>query len=652
VLRHPANAKPVPYSQIDMAALQHWSEFCDTKGFIYENVINGQRPLREVLADIAAAGRASIAMPDGKWSVVIDEPKTQIVQHFTPANSWGFKGTRLLPKLPHGLRVNFNNRRKDYQPDEMIVYADGYNASNATLLESIELPGVTDGITDTGGAGPVFKLARHHMEQIILRPEEYELYADIEAVICTRGDRVKVAHDIPMWGLGSGRIKSVIGDVTGVVIDEPMQMEAGKNYTIRWRTAAGASNTATITGATGMFSTLNFTTTISSNKPAAGDTFMFGELNSESVDCLVKAIEPLPGLQARLLLCDYAPAVFDAENKPFGTWSSQITEPPPLLQKAINQKPLISGVVTDEGALIKSGNSYVSNILVKFSTNRATSSLTGSSEAINKYVDTVEAQYRLTGSTRAVWKTVPKVAAKTGRIHIGPMTDKNTYDIRLRFIGIDGRVGPWVTRTSVYVSGKTNPPPDVTSFLINGKTLTWPKSTAIDVIGYKLRFQQGNSREWGSAGKLHEGIVTDSPFTLKTIPVGLTTVMIKAVDAVGRAGDLARRGDALAVHHDRLLGDRDDRGARQVVGVVGLGNLQARARLHLLLRAELGEEEHHRDDEEVDHRGEVEVCGHRLVTTTGDALLDEPQRDVVEEALTWLRDGHDFSPGTFTGSGS
>lgn len=497
LLQHPANAQPVADANIDFFQLGHWYDFCEEKGFLYENILTGQRPIRDVLADIAAAGRASIAMPDGKWSVVIDEPKATIVQHFTPHNSWGFEGTRLLPKLPHGLRVNFLNREKDYQPDEMIVYADGYSAANAALLETIELPGVTSAGT-LAAPGPVYKLARFHMEQLILRPEEYSISTDIENLICTRGDRVKVMHDVPMWGLGSGRVKSVVGDVTGVVLDETVQMTAGKTYTLRWRTSGNVTNTAMITGVTTVTDTLTFTTTISSNKPAQGDLFMFGELNSESVDCLVKSVEPMGGYQAKLTLVDYAPAVFDAEDKPFGTWLSQITEPPLLMRSVIEQRPIIENIATDESALTKSGNAFQSNILIKFSTAQATDS-TGAVVPISGAVDSVEFQYRL-DSTVAV--NVPFIVGPVVKLNAGsvylPVEDSRTYDLRMRFIGNDGRNGQWLYLDDIYVSGKTNPPPYVENFKLieqpgGIKQFFWDvPARPSDLFAFEVRFCLGS----------------------------------------------------------------------------------------------------------------------------------------------------------------
>lgn len=495
-LQHPASARPVPDAEIDFDALGHWFDFCESKGFIYENILTGQRPLPEVLADIAASGRASVSNLDGKWSVVIDEPKTKIAQHFTAHNSWGFEGSRLLPKLPHGLRVNFLNREKDYQPDELIVYNDGYDADNATLLESIDLPGVTSA-GSLANPGPVFKLARFHLEQLILRPEEYYKYTDIEGLIATRGDRVKSNHDVPMWGLGSGRIKSVIGDVTGVVIDEPVQMTAGKNYTMRWRTVANETNTATITGTTGVFTTLNFTLPVTTTKPAEGDLFMFGELNSEAVDCLVKHVEPIGNFQARLTLVDYAPALFDAESKPFGTWESKITEPPLLMRRELSQKPIVEMLTTDEKALTQVGTVFQANILIKFSSSQGDAS--GVIGPLNENVDKIEAQYRFdaTVASGVPYKPFPAVSVKAGSIII-PVEEKQTYDLRLRFLGSDGRVGQWVDLPDVYVSGKTNPPGYVEQFKLieqpgGIKQFFWEMAIRpVDLFAFEVRFCLGS----------------------------------------------------------------------------------------------------------------------------------------------------------------
>jgi hypothetical protein len=211
--------------------------------FAFNSVVGNTRSLLEVLRDICAAGRASPALIDGKWSVNIDEPKT-VVQHFSPHNSWGFESVKALPRIPHAIKIKFFNETKDYKEDELTVYNYGYNINNAELFESITLPGVTNPqlVVDHG---------KWHFAQIKYRPEIYSLNTDIEYLVCNRGDLVKVTHDVPMWGIGSGRIKDRILNtaitsnqvqVTCLELDEKVYMEPTKQYTIRIRNNLGNRN--------------------------------------------------------------------------------------------------------------------------------------------------------------------------------------------------------------------------------------------------------------------------------------------------------------------------------------------------------------------------------------------------------------------------
>lgn len=237
VLQHPANPQRVldedVSSKINLVDLQYWHDYCVRKGFTFNSVMATQRSVLETIRDICAAGRASPALVDGMWTVVIDEPKPNIIQHFSPHNSWGFEATKVLPKLPDGLRVTYYDENQNYQQAEIIVYAVGKSQDNSELFEAISLPGVTR-------ASQVEDHARWHMAQAQLRREVYTINTDIEYIVCNRGDRVKVMHDVPMWGLGSGRIKQRVTD-TIFDLDELVPMQYTGEYTTRIRSATGNS---------------------------------------------------------------------------------------------------------------------------------------------------------------------------------------------------------------------------------------------------------------------------------------------------------------------------------------------------------------------------------------------------------------------------
>jgi len=258
ILTHPGNPQRVKENEIadkiDLSTassgLAHWYNYCDELReidlngsiygykFEYNDILGSQKGVLDVLRDICAAGRASPAMINGKWSVSIDEPKTTVIQHFSPHNSWGFESVKGLPRLPDALKVQYVDENADYNTSELIVsYYDPVNpvksVDTAELFESIQLPGVTN-------IGAAADHARWHLAQVKLRPEIYSLNCDIEHIVCNRGDRVKVAHDVPMWGLGSGRIKTRLNidsyNKSNIFkLDEDLEFKNGKSYCLRIR---------------------------------------------------------------------------------------------------------------------------------------------------------------------------------------------------------------------------------------------------------------------------------------------------------------------------------------------------------------------------------------------------------------------------------
>lgn len=540
VLQHPANARAIPDSSIDLATLQDWHAWCAARGLIFDHVLTGRRPLLDVLRDICAAGRASPAMIDGKWTVTIDREKPTIAQHFTPHNSWGFEGARLLPNVPHALRVTFVNAGVDYQPDERIVYDDGYSEANATEIESIELPGVSD-------SGAVYKLARHHLAQIKLRPEEYALHADIEHIVCNRGDRVRVTHDVPMWGLGSGRIKTYV-DATHIEIDEPVPMDAGVQYTIRIRLEDGSSITRTVAAASedGHYSALTLTASITETEGKAGNLVMFGSLNSESVDCLVKSIEPGDSHSARLILVDYAPGVFTADTEPIPPWSSQITQLPVLARRIIAEVPTITEVVSDERALVKVGpRTFQPQIKVSWAqpTDLVQAGLYVETQL--RRVDRIE----ITGETitaepdAAPWVSRGTSPLGAGGTLIGEVVELAQYEIRCRYVSDEGRTGNWGAVVAHTVIGKTTPPPPVNRFKVIEqpgwiKQYLWQiDEPPNDLLAFEIAYSYGTTqRPWHQMIPLAaKDPLARSHETNEPVNDGAYTFAIRVVDA----GELA-----------------------------------------------------------------------------------------------------------------
>ncbi len=530
VLEHPANPRRITnaLTQINLTQLQYFSEYCAAKGFEYNGVLGSSKSVLEVIRDICAAGRASPALVDGKWTVVIDEVKPNVIQHFTPHNSWDFEGSKGLPKRPDGLRVTYYDQDQDYQECEIIVYDIGKDKDNASLFESITLPGVTK-------KSLVIDHAKWHMAQMKLRPEVYTINTDIEYLVCNRGDRVKVMHDVPMWGLGSGRIKNRLSS-TKLQLDEDLSMQAGVQYTIRFRSKTGVSVTRTVAakGVDGYFNEIDLTTTVTQDEADAGDLFLFGSINQESQDLIVLSIEPSNNNNARLTLIDYGVTpqynIFtEYLNLSASTvFESQITLPPVLQVEGFGNKvPAITGFVSDESVMERVAKGvFKYNINVSYF----------NASQLPSIVESVEVQYDLLTSNTGVNFRSILVPFQKGAATITDVKEGETYKIRMRYVARNGKVGNWTSYSNHTVVGKINPPAQVTEFVVSADKasgqllLSWHPNLEPDVSTYEVRTEDAG---WGvnDAKRVFYGDATKT-YT-KYVTNGSSTFYIRAVDSSG-----------------------------------------------------------------------------------------------------------------------
>lgn len=521
VLQGDANKRALSDGEVDLEDLAEWSEFCDTNGFTYNQVIDFQSSVEDILQEVASAGRAAPAYKDGKFTVVWDRAQTTPVQHFTPRNSWGFSSEKIFTRLPHAWRVRFPNEDAGYQEDERIVYDDGYDATNATRFEQLQLPGVTE-------SDLAWKHGRYHLATVRLRPEIYSWYADVEHIVCTRGDLVRVSHDVPLWGLSTGRVKTVTDDgtnVTSVTLDEQCTMTAAGSYTARFRKKTGSTLLVNLTTVAGTDTEIFFSDTVAvADGPEAGDLCMFGESGTESVQLLIRSIETDSDLNARITAVDYSPAVYTADTGTIPEFTSYITHPRDTLYTV--GTPIIEQIVSDESVLERSTDgTYLPRISISFKYR------TG---ALMDQVVETQVDYRIHGTEEA-W-TRKTTANFVQEMILENVTEGETYDLRFRYKTAADRVSGWTTTYEHTVVGRSTPPPDVPRLFSDRTYLRWDYGAPpIDFAGFRVKYRPGVFRNWSDAMSAHGELVKTTSFPLSEIPEGLgvTTVMVKAEDVAG-----------------------------------------------------------------------------------------------------------------------
>jgi len=450
VLTHPANAYPIPVAEVsqrvDLAAVKSWHDFCRLNSYEYNAVVTQTQSVLDTLRDICAAALASPAFVDGRWTVIVDRPRTVVTQHFTPHNSWGFESTKLLPRLPDAFRVTFPNRDRAYQADETIVYNYGKNQSTATVFEELSLPGVTNALQAK-------KLARWHLAQLKLRPEVYTLNVDFEYLVCNRGDLVRVNHDVPLWGTGSGRLKSV--GATTLDLTEPVYLTTGTTYQVRIRTNTGASVLRTLSPATsGWYDTVTVTTSLDGSGVETDNLFMIGEVSKESQELIVIGIEPSSNVTARLTLVDYSPQIYsvnltsEAELPSFDPNISGRS--PEVLKNAITVAPVITDVA--------SANEFAEEISTGIYENYAVVSFADFPD-LTQQAEIIQVQVVLGNGDFSNSNLDNLYEAKrfTGSINIRGLRSLTTYKLRARYTNATGSVsGPWSQVYYFVNTGKTS----------------------------------------------------------------------------------------------------------------------------------------------------------------------------------------------------
>jgi sulfur carrier protein ThiS len=511
VLTHPANAFRVKLSQLDVANLTTWHNFCNpvpqtvatpsmvkgrsytisnigsttqadwnilagTSGIVYDvgdsfevqvtggvtgtgtgvyapkfaynGVLTSTQSVMDTLRDICAAGKASPSYIDGKWGVIIDTPRSHTVQHFTEHNSWGFESTKVLPILPHAFRVSINDESNAYQVREFIVYNYGYgpttsgSVKGAELFEQLSLPGVTN-------IDQAIRLARWHFAQLKLRPETYTVNVDFEHLVCTRGDKVKISHSVPQWGVGSGRLGTGVGDsITGtsLTLREPVLLTSGTTYTILIRTnyltsttgSGSVSRTFTYSGTTGYTSTITVPTIALADGVESDNLFMIGLSTVSTQECIVVGVEPSGNYSARLTLVDYSPDIYTMDLSSLIVYNPNLTTNNiPLIKNTITKAPIINSVI--------SSSTVSSEIATGSYQNKAIVSFTNPSDlpavATRVQFDIIEGSIPTFSTNPGETRIVNK---ETSSYTFEGLTSGLKYKIRARYLGNTNEIaGPW-----------------------------------------------------------------------------------------------------------------------------------------------------------------------------------------------------------------
>ncbi len=455
VLRGSSNSRPVPLSRVDLTKLQSWAAFCEAENWRYDAVHDVERRRIESLRQIMSAGRGFFTQIDGKYSVAIDEKKPVASMHVSPRNTAGTGGQRDFVDLPHAVKLPFLNEEKEYEPDELVVYDDGFSEDGAggttvaSKFEVIRVPGQTN-------PARLWRHGRFHIAQGRLRSERVEREMDWEYLTAQVGDRVELVDDVMKVGVGYGRIQTVNTsgtDVVSVVLDEEIQYEAAKTYSARLQLSASSPPGATalqgITNPATPGTLVTFSTPIpnTEDQPVVGDQVYVVETVIGTFPMLLKRIEPLDGVRAKLVLIPYAEAVYDSDTGPI-----------PELESQISHDKFDAPPVPTLGNAVVAGDRLLVEISIP-------TSKTGIEAA---HVQIQWREHPIPPELPGEWTVEPLLPGTADHVRIGPLVDGSRYDVRARSLSPGGVFSAFVTKTEVSFNSAEVPTP---TFKVTGLQL-------------------------------------------------------------------------------------------------------------------------------------------------------------------------------------
>ena len=498
-----------PDIRIDVEGLKRFMVWCAAKNLTFDAVIQDAMSHEDLLGAIAYAGLATISWSEGRLGVqwLDDAQPVEGVINMGNIKARSFSVSYDTNDRADEIEYGYFDRNRSNSWNSLRVIAPGVSNPRTTARLS------NMGITSEGHAA---LLARHAMAQNIYMAKSITFEQDLEFLTYRRGTVLALSHDMTQWGY-SGRIQSATesGGIVTLTLDDTIPATgpggASSRYIGLRLVGEMQYRVFTIAPFTGSTRTVQLVGAWPSGVALPG-------ANGQPLDALwIYDFKATPG--QRVVVAKVEPTDNMAGARvtvvplPDEFWPYVLTgayTPPPNIS-LLNRLPNITGASVTE-TLKRQGNTWYTELTVSFT-------ISENAGTVRVYGAANGAPLQVMGTTDA--RSFTWVAGLS-----------ESWDIELRPFNGLGQIGG-IGRVSYTVQGLSAPPPDVASFTISGDVLSWPPVSVPDLAGYKIRFNYGQNTWWGTAADLHDGLITESPYTMVNRPTGPVTLLIKAVDTTG-----------------------------------------------------------------------------------------------------------------------
>lgn len=333
----PDTARKVAPSRMNLTKILDFVDFCDRHELETRMVVDTGSTVGQVVDMLLRASGGERTMTDGKYGVTfVPDSEPLAPAAFAPTEVKDFSLSRTFSRIPHALRVKFRNPLANWQDDEIIVLDDGYSYRGVDArgnASSLPEPTIYEELNLQATMLPqqAWRMARMHFAQAKFAGGTYSWGSDIAALKLTKGSPCTVAHDVPEWGAGAGRVVSLTaGGPTGaatLVLDAEIETDPLKTYRMQIRGPSGtqAVNCTPHSPRTGTFYLASMPTGV-----AAGDVGILGETGVDKPLLLVTNMRASADLDFTV-----SAVAWDSRIAPF--WAN----PPANLVSEISGRPYL-----------------------------------------------------------------------------------------------------------------------------------------------------------------------------------------------------------------------------------------------------------------------------------------------------------------------
>lgn len=569
ILTNPISGAPLNDEQIDFASFVKLAEICDEQitvnvggenvfgnRYYCDFIIDTEILVQELISNILSIARSQIMISsNGKYGVFTDTSQQIPVQLLTPRNSWGFNGSRSFTDKVHAFKVKFIDPQMSWQKNEIMVYNDGYDITNAEIFEDLETLGITD-------YWQAWRYGRYMMAQGIHRSETFTVRMDIENIVMQRGDLVVFQHQIPKTGGLSCRIVSVSNTV--VVLDQQFELTANSYFTLRSQSGEiihgdiilSTNNSIVIdtgiqplTPDTDLLPSLELLPDagIGAMDINAGDLIVIGEKDIYEDQFIIQSIVPEADLTAEITMVKYVEGIYDVDTLPIPKWDPGFGTN--VISSTNIQVDNLSVEVTREY------NSDREPISVK----TLTWNLVGEESSLSRYdiyvvQDGVQDKLLISQANNTYIHYVNMVK------DVDYMNDFYYKVIPFNTNGIEGGSGTVFVPKDISVVA----PEAVDGFFVNvegsSTTLSWSANRDNSIKSYEVRYTPDTETPtWDKSQK-----VSSVDWSIRRLTIGtrLGTYMIKSINVFGTVSDVRlQRTNILTIPNIDIVQSIDETGA-------------------------------------------------------------------------------------------